>query len=390
MYQRQKVTSDAGTASLRRTHACHGSARSLQNALPAGHDGDACRASHLNNLMAIEEKPLTTCGRVRVLRSSYQAYGVVMAIARLAAYALTIGLLDRWPAVQSGVLLGLGIVYFVYLRFAVPYSRRDEMALEYWQALLDIILFVLLLVLSLAIDATNSVQVNNMGIGMLVVQGLGFISYFINRSLIVVHAFHEIVCPHWTMAVRRPWKTTKKKKIQRRSLSNDGSISLDGVEVPLSVRCVCRDFNGTCHRSNDEQMRLKTSNSNGKKCEAHRQNICAGENQSISEGRNPRPGMVPSIAENRPMLHEEETLSVRLTGNRRSTEKRSSSGAMSVHICGPSSCVPQYLPPASGITEALQDSGASLEEGEKAERHAVPDPLKAGENDIFDRFWKSI
>ena len=48
--------------------------------------------------------------------------------------------------VQAAVLLLVSVIYIVYLRIVVPYSRRDEMALEYFVALLDIVLFAMLLV----------------------------------------------------------------------------------------------------------------------------------------------------------------------------------------------------------------------------------------------------
>ena len=44
------------------------------------------------------------------------------------------------------MLLLVSVMYIVYLRIVVPYSRRDEMALEYFVALLDIALFAMLLV----------------------------------------------------------------------------------------------------------------------------------------------------------------------------------------------------------------------------------------------------
>ena len=47
---------------------------------------------------------------------------------------------------QAGLLLALSVLYLVYLRVVVPYSRPEEMALEYWAAGLDVGVFALFMV----------------------------------------------------------------------------------------------------------------------------------------------------------------------------------------------------------------------------------------------------
>lgn len=356
--------------------------------------------------MAIEEKPLTSCGRVRIKRSSYQAYGVVMAIARLAAYALAIGALDRWPAVQSGVLLSLGILYFVYLRFAVPYSRRDEMALEYWQAILDIALFVLLLVLSLAIDANNFLQVNNMGIGMLVVQGLGFIAYFINRSLIIVHAFSEVICSHCTSAAQPSRKkSSRRRKAQGGSLSNDGSISISVSEATLPPSQISVDHNSMRYGFNDASVQnhdLKVKPypmmENPHSIDEVRMGREDKSNyhHSVAEAMMSRPGIFPAIAEESDMLQEVESPSVWLTERHRRSQNRSSPAAMLEHAYESSSrrvvsndAVFQPKSPVDGANTSKQES-QPLDVEQKSERQAIADPSQGGQKDVFDRFWSSF
>lgn len=47
------------------------------------------------------------------------------------------------PAPQAGLLLAASALYLAYLRLVVPYSRGEEMLLEYWAALLDLASFAL-------------------------------------------------------------------------------------------------------------------------------------------------------------------------------------------------------------------------------------------------------
>jgi hypothetical protein len=77
----------------------------------------------------------------------------------------------------------------------VPYSRRDEMALEYFVALLDVIVFLIILILATTVSAEDDSMMDSMAIGLIVVQCIGFACYLVNRMLIIVHAFAEVVCP---------------------------------------------------------------------------------------------------------------------------------------------------------------------------------------------------
>ena len=135
--------------SLRRVHTSSASDHSSQSGLPyVGDMGTLTRSGTSRRKVApLEEKPMTKlCGH-KIRRSSFQAFGTVISFARMCAYGLAIGGLGTWPAAQAGTCLGLAVLYLAYLRLTVPYSRRDEMALEYWVALLDIVIFALLLVL---------------------------------------------------------------------------------------------------------------------------------------------------------------------------------------------------------------------------------------------------
>jgi len=150
----------------------------------------------------------------------------------MVAYALAIGGLGTWPAAQTGTCLGIAVAYLIYLRFTVPYSRRDEMALEYWIALLDIILFTLLLVLSTAVGDTDFNSMDDLGIGLIVIQCLGFASYLINRCLIIVHAFSEVVCPACSCGAPSPRKSRRSRSSRSRSgLSRSESMNYSMSDV---------------------------------------------------------------------------------------------------------------------------------------------------------------
>lgn len=49
-------------------------------------------------------------------------------------------------SMQAGLLLAGSVAYLAYLRLVVPYSRGEEMLLEYWSAALDCSCFALVLV----------------------------------------------------------------------------------------------------------------------------------------------------------------------------------------------------------------------------------------------------
>ena len=196
---------------LRRAHASSASDQSSQSGAQVDSTMPGMRRSSRKKVAVIEEKPIGRCCGTNAKRSNFQTYGIVMSFIRMSVYGILIGSLDKWPAAQAGSCLGLSVLYLVYLRFAVPYSRRDEMALEYWVALLDIIIFSLLLALDLSIGDNDFNGMDTFCIVLLVFQGLGMLSYLINRVLIVIHAFAEVVCPACSCGAPSPKKDSKKQ-----------------------------------------------------------------------------------------------------------------------------------------------------------------------------------
>lgn len=137
---------------------------------------------------------MTECCGHAVYRSTFQVYGTLIAFARMVVFGIFIGALGAVDAVlQCSLLLFLAVAYLVYLRCVVPYSRRDEMALEYFVALLDILIYSILLAVCF-VDANDFSQMNSLGGALIGLQLLGYVCYFINRLLIVFHAFTEVVC----------------------------------------------------------------------------------------------------------------------------------------------------------------------------------------------------
>lgn len=210
---------------LRRTHASSVSDQSSQSGAQPDNTMPGMRRSSRKKVAVIEEKPLGRCCGTNVKRSNFQTYGIIMSFIRMSAYGLLIGSLGKWPAAQAGSCLGLSVLYLIYLRFAVPYSRRDEMALEYWVALLDIIIFALLLALDLSIDDDDFNGMDTFCIVLLVFQGLGMLSYLINRVLIVIHAFAEVVCPACSCGAPSPTKDSKRRSKHRKSRSGGSTFS---------------------------------------------------------------------------------------------------------------------------------------------------------------------
>lgn len=237
MYQRRKNSSSNGNMTLRHRHTpSDHSDHSSQSGQPyrdnIGEISLGRSSTSRRKVGPLEEKPLgKICGHT-MRRSSFQAFGVVISFARMVAYALAIGGLGTWPAAQTGTCLGIAVAYLIYLRFTVPYSRRDEMALEYWIALLDIILFTLLLVLSTAVGDTDFNSMDDLGIGLIVIQCLGFASYLINRCLIIVHAFSEVVCPACSCGAPSPRKSRRSRSSRSRSgLSRSESMNYSMSDV---------------------------------------------------------------------------------------------------------------------------------------------------------------
>ena len=193
------------------------------------------RSGSRKKVVAVEEKAMGACCSHKVRRSGFQAYGVIISLARMAAYGLAIGALWRWPAAQAGTLLGLSILYLLYLRLVVPYSRRDEMGLEYFNAVLDIVLFILVLVLAAGGASTAASSIDSLGVGLIVVQGLGFASYLINRGLIIIHAWGEVVVPGCSGAPSPKKSRSRSRSRSRRSHEERGMSRSHSESMSMSV-----------------------------------------------------------------------------------------------------------------------------------------------------------
>ena len=246
LYQRRKVPANSNSSMNLRRHNSSASDQSSQNGMSmgpyAGYSPNelprSSSSSSRKKVVALEEKPLASCGKRKLRRSGFQAYGVVVSLARMCAYGLAIGGLGKWAEIQTGVALFIAVAYFGYLRFAVPYSRRDEMALEYWISVLDIALFALLLVLAVATSDTDLSTIDGLGMGLIVVQCIEFASYLVNRLLIIVHAFMEVVCPACACSPPSPKKGRGGGKRSRRSRSaiSQSEMSLSMSDMAMGVR----------------------------------------------------------------------------------------------------------------------------------------------------------
>jgi hypothetical protein len=151
------------------------------------------RVSSRKKVAQVEEAPMLACCGHAVYRSTFQAYGTLISLARMVLFGFIIGGLAANPEVQCGMLILLSTIYMIYLRMIVPYSRRDEMALEYFVCLLDMVIYCIALALCFESSSNFSSQ-DSLGTAMLALQIVSFVCYLLNRILIVVHAFSEVVC----------------------------------------------------------------------------------------------------------------------------------------------------------------------------------------------------
>lgn len=423
LYQRRKNGS-SGSMSLRRVHtgvSASASDHSSQSGLPyrdtdMGNMGRSSSSSR-RKVMPLEEKPLgKMCGH-KIRRSSFQAFGVVISFARMVVYGLAIGGLGTWPAAQAGVCLFIAVAYLAYLRFTVPYSRRDEMALEYWISFLDIILFTIILVVCVAVDSTDFSTMDNLGIGLIVVQGLGFASYLINRGLIIVHAFSEVVCPACSCGVPTPRKSRRSRSGRSRSsmsrseslnysmsdvgmqqsYSNDGKSYFlpDGSVVPL-------DANGKEVDSASGSDLISDGGANGANgvylapqqfqgmgyapAAAQPQQIAVEGRSSSRTARSGGPGMFPAIAE-------ETDSQVGSPAGGLSNGAASSGQSKAFQTDSP---LGRTVPVAANAkAEGTPQSRPLMNPESSPPRAPVGDPNAQavegdGQNAVFDKFWKSL
>ena len=227
LFQRKKVeTSGASmSGSLRRSGSIVSDTSSQSGANTVSESGmKPRRSSSRKKVVSIEEKPLGKCCGSNVRRSNYQAYGTIISLGRMCVYGLLIGGLGTWPAAQTGSCLGVSVLYLCYLRFSVPLSRRDEMALEYFIAVLDIVIFGILLGLTF-VGPQDFSSMDTFCIVLICIQGLGLLAYLINRVLIIIHAWAEVVCPACALGAPSPKKSRNRRK---RSMKSEPSITYSG------------------------------------------------------------------------------------------------------------------------------------------------------------------
>lgn len=407
LYQRRKTTANGSPGmSMRRVQTSSGASdHSSQSGLPYVPDPALSRSpSSRRKVAPLEEKPLTKmCGH-NIRRSSFQAFGVVISLARMVAYGLAIGGLGTWPGAQAGVCLGIAVLYLIYLRFTVPYSRRDEMALEYWISLLDIILFALILVLSVAVSQTAFSTIDSLGIGLIVVQCLGFASYLINRGLIIVHAFSEVVCPACTCGVPSPRKSRRRSR-SRSSLTRSESLNYSMSDVGMGTMQPSYSPdgkayylpNGTLVPLDGSAKEVDSGSGSDPLVPEGAAPMAAymppqqlqpmGYGQGSPQQMDPRsnsrssrspgnPGMFPSIAEE--------------TDSQVSSPvgiQRGDSGQLQGN--GARSTLPP-LPPLAPAPVAVANGAGSVPSRPLAPAGEEPPQEARGQNAVFDKFWKSL
>lgn len=404
LFQRRKVTAQA-PAGLRRVQT---SAASDHSSLSGGIYGnnDMTRSSSARRkVVSVEEKAMVTCCKHKVRRSGFQAYGTIISLARICAYALAIGGMWRWPQPQATVLLGISVLYLMYLRLVVPYSRRDEMALEYFNAVLDIALFGIILALSLTSEENSVPTIDALGIGLLVVQCMGFGSYLVNRMLIIVHAFAEVVCPGCTCnGTPSPRKSRRSRSGRSRSgISRSESLSLsmsdgmmsmqggypvdgkgyyvqDGMVVGPDGKADIESGSGSDPQRSDGSG---TTGGNGAYVAPNQQQVLyqgAPGPAAPSPARSARagnPGMFPAIAEE--------------------TDSQVSSPVVRLGVGVPNgSAGPTNMPvqptPAAGGSSAKEGGGPAVVPS--SVQFPASRPLEeeehSGTHAVFDKFWKSL
>lgn len=340
----------------------------------------------------LDEKPLLKCCNRKLRRSSFQAYGLIVSLSRICAYAAIIGGLQQWPIVQTSLLLTISVLYFGYLRFTVPYSRRDEMALEYWTSFLDMVVFGLFIYLAAGINDTDFGTIDAIGYGLIGTQCAMFFSYLINRILIIFHAFVEIIFPVCALP-----NHPKKRKRSRHSRSRSGisrseslSYSISDMSInPVAFSAESKEYYGVDGKDNVSISGSETG-TNGLGAPnsvfipppqvqqmQYAQQQFSASNVGRSNERITRSGMFPSIAE--------ETESQ--VGSPIAGAISSAAAARSARAPGPRAM------PVSNLEE--DDTSRNNTPSPAApSRRPLPNelPRSASNNDnaVFDRFWKSL
>ena len=226
LYQRKKLETNSST-SLKRTGSVISDQSSQSGANTISESGMMPRkSSSRKKVTSVEEKPMCSCCGRGWKRSNYQAYGTIISFTRMSIYGLLIGSLHSWPVAQAGSCLGVAVLYLCYLRFSVPLSRRDEMALEYWVSLLDIVIFGVLLGLTLGVGPQDFSDMETFCITLIVLQGIALLSYLINRVLIIIHAFAEVVCPACQGSPKR-----RRRRSRHRSSGKNSSQAYSASET---------------------------------------------------------------------------------------------------------------------------------------------------------------
>ncbi len=289
LYQRKKLESSS-SASLKRTGSIVSDHSSQSGANTVSESGMMPRkSSSRKKVTSVEEKPMCNCCGRGWRRSNYQAYGTIISFSRMSIYGLLIGSLHSWPVAQAGSCLGVSILYLLYLRFSVPFSRRDEMALEYWISLVDISIFGVLLGLTLGVGPEDFSGMETYCITLIVLQGIALLSYLINRVLIIIHAFAEVVCP----ACQGP---PKKRRRRHRSSGKYGSNAYGTSETSESQ---IYSANGDTASQLENGLTSEQGDSLGIDSEAY---VAPRQPQTMSgDGRTPsrssRHGSFPAIVE---------------------------------------------------------------------------------------------
>jgi len=107
------------------------------------------------------------------------------------------------------------------------------MALEYWVAFLDIVIFGILLGLTVGVGKEDFSLMDTFCIVLIVFQGVAMLSYLINRVLIIIHAFSEVVCPACKCGAPSPRKS-KRRRRSRSSVSRSESLAYSASETSTS------------------------------------------------------------------------------------------------------------------------------------------------------------
>lgn len=373
-------------------HTSAASDHSSQSGMAGLQGGYPSESRSRRKVVALEEKPLLSCGRRKVRRSGFQAYGVIVSLARMCAYGLIIGGLGEWAEIQAAVALGVSIAYFGYLRFAVPYSRRDEMALEYWVAFIDVIFFTLVMVLTAAVDTKNFSTIDSLGLALIAMQCLGFASYLVNRGLIIVHAFMEVVCPACSCSPPSPKK--------RRSRSRSGSRSERSISMSMSdvgIRQESFSPDGKSYYAADSVMTDGKDSSGSEPQDGGDDQVYLAPPVDVrmyGNGAAAPAGLDPARSSSRaasrlgsnglfPAIVEETDSQMGSPANSRLPAPVSKLKLQQLETESPMASARQIVPALPPLPPIPQDAELGVSQGPPADSNK-------GSSTVFDKFWKSL